>query len=407
MGYIAVENLEQGMVLDEDIHDINTRLLLSKGQKIAQKHIRILKIWGVMGVSVVGRPKNKAAETPAMDDENVERVKDAINLVFQNADLNHSVLREIYKTSLIHRLKGTFGSVPPPARQSFADSETLNRPNEIKGQIERTDIKLPEAPTIISDLNQVMADPLATSNDVAQIVNKSPSLAAMLLKIVNSAHYGFPSKIDRISRAVTIIGTKEISGLALGICVMDAFKDIPKEVLNMEAFIRHSLACGMVSRILAALNNVAQTEQLFVSGLLHDIGKLIFHKYYPEHANACIELGNASGTSIFLSEKKIIGMNHSQLTKLLLEKWNLPAEITANSVHHHSPSRAPNPEKAGMVHLADIIAHGLGIGSSGERCIPGFDHTILDKVAISTDNINMVIRQTVHQFGLMDAIFSN
>ena len=407
MGYIAVENLEQGMVLDEDIHDINTRLLLSKGQKIAQKHIRILKIWGVMGVSVVGSPKNKAAETPAMDDENVERVKDAINLVFQNADLNHSVLREIYKTSLIHRLKDTFGSVPPPDRQSFADSEILSKPNEIKGQIERTDIKLPEAPTIISDLNQVMADPLATSNDVAQIVNKSPSLAAMLLKIVNSAHYGFPSKIDRISRAVTIIGTKEISGLALGICVMDAFKDIPKEVLDMEAFIRHSLACGMVSRILAALNNVAQTEQLFVSGLLHDIGKLIVHKYYPDHAKACIELGNASDTSIFRSEKKIIGMNHSQLTKLLLEKWNLPAEITANSVHHHSPSGAPNPEKAGMVHLADIIAHGLGIGSSGERCIPGFDHTILDKIAISTNNINMVIRQTVHQFGLMDAIFSN
>ena len=100
-------------------------------------------------------------------------------------------------------------------------------------------------------------------------------------------------------------------------------------------------------------------------------------------------------------------MNHSQLTKLLLEKWNLPVEITANSVHHHSPSRAPNPEKAGMVHLADIIAHGLGIGSSGERCIPGFDHTILDKIAISTDNVNMVIRQTVHQFGLMEAIFSN
>jgi putative nucleotidyltransferase with HDIG domain len=217
----------------------------------------------------------------------------------------------------------------------------------------------------------------------------------------------FPSKIDRISRAVTIIGTKEISGLALGICVMQAFNDIPEDVLDMGAFIRHSLACGMVSRILAAMNNVAQTEQLFVSGLLHDIGKLIYHKYYPDHAKACIELGHASDTSIFRTEKKIIGMNHAKIAKLLLNKWNLPAELTTNIVHHHAPSTAPNPEKAGMVHLADIISNGLGVGSSGERCIPRVDLAIVDKIAISANDIKMVIRQTVHQFGPMDAIFSS
>ncbi len=405
MGYIAVDNLEQGMVLDEDVHDINTRLLLSKGQKIAHNHIRILKIWGVLGVTVVGSPTSKVADIPTMDNKNVERVKIAINLVFRNADLNHPILREIYKTSLIHRLKGTFGNVPQLNRQTVTDSDILSKPVKIEGQIDRTDIKLPEAPTIISELNQVMADPLATSNDVAQVVSKSPSLAAMLLKIVNSAYYGFPSRIDRISRAVTIIGTKEISGVALGICVMQAFKDIPKEVLNMEAFIRHSLACGMVSRILAAMNNVAQTEQLFVSGLLHDIGKLIFHKYYPDHAKACIALGHSSDTSILRTEKKIIGMNHSTIAKLLLKKWNLPTELTANIVHHHSPSSAPNPDKAGIVHLADIISHGLGIGSSGERCIPNVDTAILDKISISANNINMVIRQTAHQFGPMEAIF--
>ena len=104
----------------------------------------------------------------------------------------------------------------------------------------------------------VITDPFATSNDVAQVVNKSPSLAALLLRIVNSAYYGFPSKIDRISRAVTIIGTKEISGLALGISVMRVFSDIPKEVIDMQAFIRHSLACGMLARILAALKNLQQ-----------------------------------------------------------------------------------------------------------------------------------------------------
>jgi HD-like signal output (HDOD) protein len=406
MGYVAVDNLKQGMVLGESVHDVNTRLLLSKGQKIAHNHIRILKIWGITGVNIVGISDEAVEPVPAMDEAVVERVKNAINLLYKNADLKNPILREIYKNSLIQRLKGTFGSAQASIQPTAANHPQLQKPAKLKRKIDRTEIKLPDAPTIISELSKVISDPFATSNDVAHVVNRSPSLAAMLLKIVNSAYYGFLSKIDRVSRAVTIIGTKEISGLALGVCVMQAFKDIPNDVLNMEAFIRHSLACGMISRMLAARNNIAQTEQLFVSGLLHDVGKLLVYKYYPDHAKACLDTGSASDTSIYRSERKILGLTHPQIAKLLLTKWNLPRDLTSNIVYHHAPSGAPDPRKAAIVHLADIIAHGLGIGSSGERSIPRFDHPILDEVSNSSDGIKMVVRQIVHQFGPMDAIFN-
>jgi putative nucleotidyltransferase with HDIG domain len=238
------------------------------------------------------------------------------------------------------------------------------------------------------------------------VVNLSPSLAATLLKIVNSAYYGFPSKIDRISRAVTIVGTKEISSLALGISVMQAFNDIPKHIMNMKAFISHSLACGIIARILAALNNIAQTEQFFVSGLLHDIGKLIVYKYYPEHAVACFHLASSSGMCVFESEKRIIGLNHPQIAKHLVKKWKLPLELNDNIVYHHRPGNAPNPENAGIVHLADIISHGIDIGNSGERSIPSFDYAIIEKIVGSNTNIKMVIQQAVHQLGPVEAIFS-
>lgn len=407
MGYVAVENLKQGMVLDENVHDINTRLLLSKGQKIAPNHIRVLKIWGIAGVSVVGSAKDKPADTPAMDDEKIESVKKAINLVFKNVDLTNPTLKEIYKTSLIHRLKGDFANAHRLAGQIGDDKDPASNPKPISGQIEKIDNQLPETPTIIAELNRVIDDPLATSNDVARVVNQSPSLAATILKMVNSAYYGFPSKIDRISRAVTIIGTKEISGLALGICVMQAFKDIPKQIINMQDFIRHSLACGIIARILAALNNVAQTEQLFVSGLLHDIGKLVVYKYYSEHAKACFFQASSSDTCVFQAENKIIGMNHPQIAKTLLKKWQLPIDLNDNIVFHHLPSKAPTPERVGIVHLADIISHGLGVGSSGERSIPSIDYTIIDTLVGANPNIKMVVRQAVHQLGPMEAIFSS
>ncbi|HSO20801.1 MAG TPA: HDOD domain-containing protein [Desulfosarcina sp.] len=406
MGFVSVEKLKQGLVLAANVHDVNHRLLLSKGQKIDQQHIRILKIWGVLSVSVVGSGKDDEDPVTPIDAAAAGRIRDALNLLYRHADLNHPILKEIYKNALIHRLKGTFGSLPDPSRQAHPGGQNFPRPEKIDRRIDKTDLKLPDAPTIITELNQVIADPRTTSNDVAREVNKSPSLAAMLLKIVNSAYYGFPAKIDRLTRAVTIIGTKEISGLALGISVMQAFKDIPQEVLNMNAFIRHSLACGMISRILAAQNNMAQTEQLFVSGLLHDIGKLIVHKYYPDHARACMDRGLSNDSAIFSTEKAIIGMNHAQIARRLLEKWNLPPELATNVIHHHSPDRAPNAKKAGIVHLADIITHGLGIGRSGERTIPHVDHAVVEAIVDSTDSIKMVTRQIVHQFAPLNAIFN-
>jgi putative nucleotidyltransferase with HDIG domain len=281
----------------------------------------------------------------------------------------------------------------------------LDFTNIIGGHLKGVEKKLPESPTIISELNQVIADPLATSDDVANVVNTSPSLAATLLKMVNSVYYGFPSKIDRISRAVTIVGTREISSLALGICVMDEFKNIPKHIIDMQKFIRHSLACGIISRILAARNNFNQTEQLFVSGLLHDIGKLIVYSYFPKQANRCFCMAEYFKTSVFETEKKMVGMNHPQLAKYLLQKWQLPTDLSDNIINHHSPSQASNPKTAGIVHMADIISQGLGIGYSGERSIPHFDYTIMDKIVDSSHSIEMIVRQAVHQLGSIEAIF--
>lgn len=404
MGYIAVENLERGMVIEEDVYDINTRLLLSKGQKLSNNHLRILKIWGVSEVKVVGSDTTAAGSQGGIDNEKTEGIKYAINLVFKNADFANSTLKEICKVALIHRIKGDF-TISPRLNCISGSQDMQGKPKVVSGHIKGIEDKLPETPTIISELNQVISDPLATSNDVARVVNTSPSLATTLLKIVNSAYYGFPSKIDRISRAVTIIGTKEISSLALGISVMQTFKDIPKHIIDMQAFIRHSLACGIIARILAARNNLPQTEQLFVSGLLHDIGKLIVYSCYPEYATVCFCQAESSNTSVFQTEKNIIGMNHPQLAKHLLSKWKLPMDLTDNIIYHHAPSRASNSDTAGIVHLADIISQGLGIGYSGERSIPHFDYPVMDKIVDSRHSIQMVVRQAVHQLGPMEAIF--
>ncbi|MBR9988096.1 MAG: hypothetical protein KFF68_19500, partial [Desulfosarcina sp.] len=153
------------MVLEEDVYDINTRLLLSKGQKIANNHIRILKIWGLSEVKVVGSDATAADSDGGIDDEKAEGIKKAVNLVFKNADFTNRTLKEICKVALIHRIKGDF-SISPRLNCISGSQDLQGKSNAVLGHIKGIEDKLPETPTIISQLNQVITDPLATSNDV-------------------------------------------------------------------------------------------------------------------------------------------------------------------------------------------------------------------------------------------------
>ena len=405
MGCISVDALENGMVLSEDVFDINARLLLSKGQQITTKHIRILKVWGVIDVNVVGNKGQKDREDAPVDPEIIETVKASTQEIFKNIDLEHPAIEEIFKLSVALRSRN-HNEQPKRAVRFKGNANPANEPGlNIRERINSLNIRLPEIPSIVNELNDITSDPYASANDIAEIVNKSPSLTAILLKIVNSAFYGFAAKIDTVSRAVTLIGSKEITGLALGLSTMQVFKDVPEDVMDMKAFLRHSLLCGLISRIIASQKNMPQTEQMFVSGLLHDIGRLIIYKYFPGQANAILSAAFESGASLYSMEEVLIGCRHAEIGKLLLKNWKLSAALESNVSCHHQPSQAADPVEAGIVHVADIISNGLGIGTSGEKIIPHFDDAIWEDLDISPQLFKPAVDLAVHQLASLEMYF--
>ena len=203
--------------------------------------------------------------------------------MFRYCDLEHSAIKEIFRLSVLFRTEYISFSVDPNI-QLNQDNKAENLNSEKCSKLNMKNITLPEVPSIVFELNEVIANPLSTADHISKVVNKSPSLAALLLKIVNSSFYGLPSRVDSLSKAVALIGTKEIAGLAIGISTITIFKDIPKEIIDMHSFLKHSFACGIVSRALASHKNMPNTEQFFVSGLLHDIGRLVIYQYLPELA---------------------------------------------------------------------------------------------------------------------------
>jgi HD-like signal output (HDOD) protein len=376
---------------------MNGRLLIAKGVTVASQHIRVLKMWGV-GEVAVEEAQPEPEDTPTgIDTGQMDRAAREIIKAFADLDLEHPAIKEIVKLSIPCRATRPTGDPGPGEAASRIQATDAPRAGDVVSKIERIDVKLPEVPSVVFELNEIISDPLSSSADIARLVNQSPSLAALLLKIVNSAFYGFRSKVDSISRAVVMIGSKEISNLALGITIMEAFKNIPRQVMDVTSFMEHSLGCGIVARILAAYANITTTEQLFVSGLLHDIGRLVVCRYFPDVMGLILADARRADTPVMQSERTVAGKHHTQIGKTLIQKWKLPYALENNVLYHHNPSASPNPEAAAVVQMADIIMHGLGFSGSGEHRVPGFDAAAWNRLKIPAGALPAVIRQAVHQ----------
>jgi HD-like signal output (HDOD) protein len=401
---IHINKLKPGMVLADEVRDLSGRLLLGKGKTVQPEHLRVFKIWGVTEINVYGDNGDKEKSKPNFDPEQIEKIKERTQQVFSHTDLDHPAIKEIFRLSVLFRNEYNFLETNSNVKLTKNDTtEGVDKKNCLK-KLTNPNITLPEVPAIVFELNEVLANPLSSADDIAQIVQKSPSLTAILLKIVNSPLYGFPSKIDKISLAVTLIGTKEISGLALGISILENFDNIPKELLDMYSFLKHSLACGIISRLLATHKGIPQTERLFVSGLLHDLGRLIIYCNFPEDSRNILYLSRTNNRLLYEVEGEYFGCNHSHVAKYLIQQWKLPISLENNIFYHHNPSKAQQPVRATLVHLADIITNGLGIGTSGECLVPPLDTEAWEGLELSPSCFDNVVKQASHHFFALESV---
>jgi putative nucleotidyltransferase with HDIG domain len=403
MTTVRTKKLKPGMVIADDVRDIKGRLLLARGKPIGADHIRIFKIWGIPQVEIAGVPEDEdAAASAPIDPAWLEAARQETESLFALTERDHPVVKEIFNQAILYRATRR---TPPPQDSLPPEESTAPTREPGKDFLEKfidQDIALPEIPSIVIELNEVIADPLSTADQMAQVINKSPSLTALLLKIVNSSFYGLPSKVDRVSLAVTLIGTRELSSLALGISIMSIFKSIPSSLLTMRSFLKHSLACGIVSRLLAAQKSMRQTEQMFTAGLLHDIGRLILFIYFPEEALGALRQARQTADWLYRVEKKRLGCHHAQIGKYLLNRWRLPLIIENTVSFHHEPGDAPDPVPAAIVHVADLLVNALGIGTSGERLVPPIDSRAWEVLELSPSCFEVVIHQMLSQLTTLE-----
>jgi HD-like signal output (HDOD) protein len=402
MGFVHIDDLTDKMVLLEDVREAAGRLLLIKGQKITLKNIEILKQWDIKKVYVSDSCTEDEEIAQSEETTEPDKLEQDVLSLFRYTDMEHPAIKELFRLSVLFRREHKLTGQKKTEIQIEPNTSEMAPTDDLMKEISAKNMKLPELPSIVFELNEIISNPLSTTDSLAQIVSKSPSLTAALLKIVNSPYYGFTSKIDTIPRAVTAIGTREVSTLALMICTLSIFKGIPENIVDMRSFLRHSFGCGLVARMLAANKNIPQTEQLLVGGLLHDIGRVIIYKYFPGPAKQLLSQCASSGNLLHKAEKIHLGCTHMDISRHLMEEWRFPRVLEDNIFHHHDPVAANKPVEAAILHLADIIVNAMGMGTSGERFVPPLSTQAWEGLGISPSSFEIVIRQAIHQFSALE-----
>ncbi len=240
-------------------------------------------------------------------------------------------------------------------------------------------------PEIFIMINETVNDPTSTFSDISRVVNLDSALSARLLKIVNSSFYSFPSNIETVTHAISVIGTEQLHDLALATTILANFKGIPDKVINMNLFWRHSLGVAIIARNLAIHCRETNPERFYLAGILHDIGRLIILENLPEESKEIASRLNEVDGLMWQVEREVLGFDHGEVGAALARSWNLPLSLEEIIGNHHSPSRSKRyPLETTIIHLADIIAKAMELGSSGDIHVPPLDEKSWDQLQLPT-----------------------
>lgn len=262
------------------------------------------------------------------------------------------------------------------------------------------------APVVYLKLKDAVKDPDSTFDDFAVILSSDAAICARLLRIVNSAFFGFSAKIETVTHALNILGVSQLQELALAVSVMTKFDGIPTDLVDMDSFWRHSIACGVISKKIAVDFELPNSERYYVAGLLHDIGSLVIFKKNSETELEILKECKAKGTNLFQEETKRFGYDHADVGGALLESWGLSHNLIRVALCHHFPQGANlDSSLADVVHIADHVAYDMGLGTSGEPYVPELSDGILEKLNIPSNYIDEFRKDVEEEFDAAIQVF--
>lgn len=213
-------------------------------------------------------------------------------------------------------------------------------------------------------------EPGVCANGLNRVISLDPVLTGRVLQLINSAYYSLPSKVNSLTRAIILLGINTVKNVVLSFAIFQSFSQRDTfRAFSADQFWTHSLSTAAAAKLLAVDGGVpvAEREEFFVAGLMHDLGKIPLNHLFPEAYREAAALSRESGRGMRWEENARIGIDHCRVGDMIAHKWQLSPALSAALGEHHTPCEHTTEgfRLADAVALADALAHHMGAGVPG------------------------------------------
>ena len=216
-------------------------------------------------------------------------------------------------------------------------------------------------PQVVLRVHALLDSPEVNAHEISAVVELDAGLAAGVLRLANSPIYAQHGQVASVYRAIDLIGRRALRGMMLATSVVKVFAAIPEEFVDMPTFWDNSVTCGVAAQLLAQHVRARDADSLFLAGLLHGVGRLVFYARRPIEYRALLAENPEGEKALAEAEQRAFGFTYAELGAALLENWGLPAGIVAAIRYQITPAAAPaaHARDVAIVHVANDLAASL------------------------------------------------
>ncbi len=245
---------------------------------------------------------------------------------------------------------------------------------------------MPAFPKSVQRVLELTRDVNSTPKDLVEVIDKDPVLTVKILKVVNSAYYSLPKQITSVGHSVVYLGFNTIKNLALSIAAIGMLPKTNEAGFDGQQYLLHSLATAAIAKQLALKADDADPMDCFIAGLLHDFGKVVLAQFMPREFREALAASEQHGTSLHLSLRESLGVDHAVVGAMLVEKWRFAPHLVDAIRYQYGPE-VVDSDMIACVFGANQISKKLNFGFAGNLLVEAFPSTVAKRLGGSLDEV--------------------
>ncbi len=250
---------------------------------------------------------------------------------------------------------------------------------------------IPPFPKVAQRVMDLLADPNTTATQLAEVIQFDAAITANVLKICNAAYFGLPRKVSSLDEGLVVIGQDVLKDIIITSSSAKFFKgkvgggyDLGEGELW-----KHSVACGIMAKLLVSTVPGIDGSSVFTAALLHDIGKRFLSTFIADDFARIVNLVQHEQLTFEAAEHEVVGIDHAKLGGIILQKWGFPEEMKDAVENHHEPDALGRDDLTALVALANAIVLSMGIGVGANGLATVIDENGLARFGLDSEKIKM------------------